>query len=82
MKLIRKELLTKKIETVEDAILFIDELHECGKIFHFDDDPLEIECFTPFEAHHVDSRTTELLGIKDWGEYEDAFGYALHLFSK
>ena len=80
MKNLSKDILLKKIETVEDAKKFIEHLSECGKIFHFDDDPIEIESFTPYESHYVSLRITELFNKSfDWGEHDDCFGYALYL---
>lgn len=82
MKELNREILLKKIETLKEGKAFIDELHTKNKLFYFDDDPIDIGCFTPFEAHHVDCRVTELFKIEDWEEFEDPFGYALHIFNK
>lgn len=80
MKQLNKEILLKKITNIDEAKAFIDELAKCGKIFHFDDNPYEVECFTPYEALHVDSRVIEIFKIEfsKWGEFEDPYGYAIY----
>ena len=70
----------RKITNLEEAKAFIDELKRCGKIFHFDDSPYDVGCFDQNEAHHVNSRVIEMFKLNlDWGEYEDPYGYAMHV---
>ena len=80
MKQLNKVILTKKITNVDEAKAFIDELAICGKIFHFDDDPYEVEYFDAFEAFNVDKRILEIFALNrpDWGEYEDCYSYGLY----
>lgn len=80
MKQLNKNILLKKITNVDEAKAFIDELARCGKIFHFDDNPYDVECFTPYEAPQVDARMIEIFNIEEslWGEYQDSYGYALY----
>lgn len=80
MKQLNKVIITKKITNVDEAKAFIDELAICGKIFHFEDDPYDVECFTAQEAFHIDARVTEMFKIKSslWEEFEDPIGYALY----
>lgn len=80
MKYLDKKILTKKVKTIEDAKAFIDELCRCEKMFHFDDDPCDVECFTPLEAHYVTLRMDEVMYNDefDWGEHQDAYGYGLY----
>jgi len=80
MKQLDKVILLKKITNVDEAKAFIDELARCGKIFHFDDNPYEVEVFTPFEAFNVDKRILEIFALNrpDWGEHEDIYGYGLY----
>ena len=77
-----KTILHSKIETVEQGKAFIEELHKKNKLFHFDDSPYDIGCFSSFEAYHVDFRMTELFKLSDWGEYQDCYGYAMYLYNK
>ena len=80
MKQLDKVILLKKITNVDEAKAFIDELARCGKIFHFDDNPYEVEVLTPYEALHVDARVIEIFNLKNpnWGEHQDCYGYGLY----
>jgi hypothetical protein len=48
-------LLPKDVKTIHDAEAFLLALAKCDKMFHFDDDPHDIACFSPEEAEVVDA---------------------------
>jgi hypothetical protein len=82
MKLIDKTILLKKITTIKEAKEFIDELNNKNKIFHFDDDPFDVGCFTDYEAYYIDLRITELFNDNlNWEEHKDPYGYALFVLN-
>lgn len=48
-------LLPKQVINIHDAEAVLLALAMCDKMYHFDDDPREIACFTPEEAEAVDT---------------------------
>lgn len=48
-------LLPKDVKSIYDAEAFLLALAKCDKLYHFDDDPRDIACFSPEEAEVVDA---------------------------
>ena len=71
------------ITTIKEAKSFIRYLVKKDKLWHFDDDPKECG-FTTHQAKLLEKRRGEIFNFtfKDWGEYKDPFGYALHCLNK
>ena len=68
----------KPIETPAEAIAFIQDLSNCGKLFHFDD-PID-ECFPEFsksECAALGVRVDEL-----FKHFPDPFEVALYVHNK
>ena len=74
-------ILESKITNIKEAKAFINELYLKGKIYHFDDDPLD--CGLPAcEVPQIEARVNEMFNLNlNWKEHEDIFGYALHLIN-
>lgn len=80
----RKELLGRRIRTVEEAKRWIEELSAAELSFHFEDDPGDIvigisgvALFTDEEAVEVRRRQVELYQL-DWPEeFQCPIGYLL-----
>jgi hypothetical protein len=84
MRKLDRKILEQKISNVKQAKILIDELHTCNKVFHFDDDPVDIGCFSTVEAYLLDLKVDEMLKLnnhKDWGEDDDCYGYALRILN-
>jgi len=71
------------ITTIKEAKSFIRYLVKKDKLWHFDDDPKECG-FTTHQAKLLEKRRDEIFNFtfKNWGEYKDPFGYALHYHNK
>jgi hypothetical protein len=48
-------LLPKEMKTIHHVESFLLTLAKCDKLYHLDDDPRDIACFTPEEAKVVDA---------------------------
>ena len=76
----------KKIKRVEDGFRFIRTLEEKGLSFHFDDGAevlYELNLITWEQKNIINKRLDELFNpLFNWGEYEDAFGYALFILKE
>jgi len=66
------------LTTLAAAKGFIQAMVTAGSVFHFEDDPHDIESFTSEEADDLTQRVAELYSFS-WGtRFKCPIGYALH----
>lgn len=70
----RDALLRTAITNAAEAETFIRALNALGLLFHFDDNPDDVGCFTSDEAPHVTARVHEL-----FTHLADPFEFAVDL---
>tara|TARA_R100000742_G_C4244920_1_gene63983 strand:- start:166 stop:789 length:624 start_codon:yes stop_codon:yes gene_type:complete len=83
---IERPFIHKEIKRVEDGFRFIRTLEEKGLAFHFDDGAevlYELNLITWKQKNIINKRLDELFNpLFNWGEYEDAYGYALFILKE
>lgn len=59
------DVYTAHIRTEADAEGFFFQLHQLGRLFHPEDDPSNIDIFTPDQAQHLRDRINEVYEVVD-----------------
>lgn len=77
--------LSTPIRTIDQAKVWIKELHDADLMFHFEDSPESIingdtgeALFSLSDCKKIRARVRELYSFP-WGDFECPIGYALHV---